>query len=181
MNREELLTKLAMELAEWPKSAQEAKGSLPHGFYLRTGDVYYPTSEAGGFFFSRKQWLAERERLINKPSWDDAPEWDGEGDYPPVGNVCLKGCKKVRILAHTNVGSPYDPAVVWQGVDEPSDIDWAVCNVFAPLRTAAQRAEDEAVDHMKSVAGTSYVKPEHMEMICRALYRAGYRKTEGAP
>lgn len=101
-----------------------------------------------------------------------APEWDGEGDYPPVGNVCLKGCKKVRILAHTNVGSPYDPAVVWQGVDEPSDIDWAVCNVFAPLRIPAQRAEDEAVHAMRAQDCNPFEGMLSRHDFCRAIYAA---------
>ncbi len=34
--------------------------------------------EAGcytGVFFSKQQWLDERARIQNKPSWDDAPDW----------------------------------------------------------------------------------------------------------
>ena len=72
-----------------------------------------------------------------------APEWNGEG-LPPVGTVCLKGCKKVQVLAHADVKSPTGTAVVWQALDDFSEIDWAVCNVFAPIRTDRERWIDAA-------------------------------------
>lgn len=74
MNRDELLDKLAMELGEWTETAAHALDVLPKGFYLSRHYVFYPTG-MGGFFFSMKDWLQRRTELINKPSWQDAPEW----------------------------------------------------------------------------------------------------------
>lgn len=51
MDRQEILTNLAMEMAEWPEQMSYING------------------------FCEEEWLAERERLIGKPSWDDAPVW----------------------------------------------------------------------------------------------------------
>ena len=57
MNRQELLTKRAMEWAEWP--------------FLGGGGY----SHAPGLpVVYEADYLAERTRLINKPSWDDAPD-----------------------------------------------------------------------------------------------------------
>lgn len=89
MNRAQLLEKLAMELASWRFQ------TMPLGFTTSGRDAvaHIETGEA----FLREDWLAERERLINKPSWDEAPEWAewlaqnatkgiwvwGEGDASP--------------------------------------------------------------------------------------------------
>lgn len=56
MTKQELLTKLATECATWGEClvAHEFAGTC-------TG-------------FMREDWLAERERLLNKPSWKDAPD-----------------------------------------------------------------------------------------------------------
>ena len=102
----------------------------------------------------------------------EAPEWDGEGESPPVGSVCLKGCMKVKILAHTDVGSPYDPAVVWQSLDDPLEIDWAVANVFAPIRSESGRLIDEALDVLEADGDD---KRTIYSTVARMIYH-GYRK-----
>ncbi len=102
----------------------------------------------------------------------EAHAWDGKG-LPPVGCECEYEYFEVgNWISAKAIG--YDgPACVvaldgygYEGSCDPCE--------FRPIRSE----EDRAVDHMKSVAGTSYVKPEVMEMICRALYCAGYRKEE---
>lgn len=52
---QDALTKLAMELAEWPSDGREKV--TPQGRV------------------NEKMWLQRRAELINKPSWDDAPKW----------------------------------------------------------------------------------------------------------
>ncbi|MFC7091932.1 hypothetical protein ACFQH5_20530, partial [Halomonas salifodinae] len=52
---QDALTKLAMELAAWPSDGREKV--TPQGRV------------------NEKMWLQRRAELINKPSWDDAPEW----------------------------------------------------------------------------------------------------------
>src|SRR5690554_1510753 len=104
------------------------------------------------------------------PAEPEAPEWDGDGECPPVGSKCMRGCDRVVILAHTNVGSPYDPAVVYQSLTEPDEIDWDVCNVFSPIRTAAQRAEEKAVEVMYPIIDE--VHEDGPVEIARTLYRA---------
>lgn len=91
MNRQELLTKLAMELAEWP-TAKTLKVRLVDGAgsYLKV-----PSHSNAPNDFSYEEYLAERERAINKPRWTAAPEWarwlaqDGHGrwswhEYKPL-------------------------------------------------------------------------------------------------
>lgn len=107
-------------------------------------------------------------------SADEALAWNGEG-LPPVGANCLMQSHilgmwanewlEVEVLAHK-------PPLMIGWCEEKQIAIWS--DACRPIRTK----EDEAVEHMKSVAGTSYVRPEYMEMITRALYRAGYRKTE---
>lgn len=69
MNRDELLYKLAMELGEYPHSC---KDPLPDGFYFFGPHV---GTRAAEVIITEKDWLQRRTELINKPSWDDAPEW----------------------------------------------------------------------------------------------------------
>src|SRR5690554_420381 len=118
--------------------------------------------------------------ILDEPSEPEAPEWDGDGECPPVGSKCMRDCDRVVILAHTNVGSPYDPAVVYQSLIEPDEIDWDVCNVFSPIRTAAQRAEDEAFEQaMRDVDPEPDEHRPHVESVVYRMIRAGYRKTKG--
>lgn len=63
MTKQELLTRLAMECATWKESVSAVESiACAH---WKSGVSYGITLQ---------DWLAERERLINKPSWEDAPE-----------------------------------------------------------------------------------------------------------
>lgn len=70
MTKQELLTKLAMECATWDEVANKS-------------DVVFRRSPKDNELTCRfwvaadvtnQEWLAERERLLNKPSWKDAPK-----------------------------------------------------------------------------------------------------------
>lgn len=98
------------------------------------------------------------------------PTWDGKSELPPVGCRCLKGHTEVLILAHTNVGSSCDPAVVYQSLSHPTMIDWVVCNVFSPLRSAEEKFIEEAVEVMRNS------KDSGMHGYAEAMYQAGYRR-----
>lgn len=63
MNREELLTKLAMELGSWPVYKDYMKWD---------GDEFHPTDYLDGNPFRQYEWINRRIELINKPSWDEA-------------------------------------------------------------------------------------------------------------
>lgn len=94
-------------------------------------------------------------------------EWNGEG-LPPVDTECEVECglndyKPCKILAHYKGKAVF--VLHFSGAIHSSKYG------FRPIRTAAQRAEDEAVDEMMS-AVDEHITPEE---ICRALYRAGYR------
>lgn len=90
MNRDELLTKLAMELREWPgtESETQEKEHLACDWvfsFSREQWIAVPHQEAGNI--TMEEWLAERERLINKPRWSDAPdwaEWLAQGPYSGI-------------------------------------------------------------------------------------------------
>ncbi|WP_027705960.1 hypothetical protein [Zymobacter palmae] len=59
MTRQELLTRLAAECETWPEA-------------LNLSMVFKDMFAYGSFL--QQDWLAERKRLLNKPSWKDAPE-----------------------------------------------------------------------------------------------------------
>lgn len=75
MTRDELLDKLAMELEGWPLAACNSGAQFSSygtwGIDL-LGDVVLKHS-SGDIGFN--EVLQRRAELINKPSWDDAPEW----------------------------------------------------------------------------------------------------------
>lgn len=84
MNRDELLTKLAMKLDEWPLSTED---ELPSGWVFKGPYVGVWGESSADSLFSERQWLLRRAELINKPDWSDAPEWaewlaqDGDGRW----------------------------------------------------------------------------------------------------
>ena len=59
--RDELLTKLAAECATWDEAADCAIEEM-----RKATDIPLIT---------KKEWIAERERLLNKPVWPDDKEW----------------------------------------------------------------------------------------------------------
>lgn len=87
MNRDKLLTKLAMELAEWPMDSRHARRAMPGVVWFEIEATTLAAPDDGREGITERHWLAERARLINKPSWDDAPEraeWlaqDGDGEW----------------------------------------------------------------------------------------------------
>ena len=74
MNRDELLTKLAMDRVEWPIDIGQCKDFL--GWEWSNED-YYPIliSADGKRQITRDHWLDRRTELINEPDDADAPEW----------------------------------------------------------------------------------------------------------
>ena len=79
MKREELLEKLAMEVGHfptWPHTPNTDYPELPGSWCWQfdgAGEASIRHSEHN--IITRQDWLAERERLINKPGWSKAPEW----------------------------------------------------------------------------------------------------------
>lgn len=61
MTKQELLTKLAMECATWKEAAGVAWSGIAGPDLLAN--------------ITKQDWLAERERLLNKPDWARAPKW----------------------------------------------------------------------------------------------------------
>lgn len=99
MTKQELLTKLAIECATW------ADALAMRWKFLK---------EAVTVAVSKEEWLAERERLLNKPSWTDVPEevthkaMDADGRH------------------HFFIGEPHQGAVRLEWFPEPvSDGGWA--------------------------------------------------------
>jgi len=117
--------------------------------------------------------IAYRPILDAESSEPEAPEWDGEG-LPPVGCECdcyhtgtYQGVVTVRYMgSEMCVLLNHD-----HGEEQCGPID---AYSFRPLRTPAQRAEDEAVEEMIRSAGLD--DEEYNRGVCRDLYRAGYRK-----
>jgi hypothetical protein len=86
MNRDELLTKLAMDRVEWPIDMGQCNDFL--GWEWSNED-YYPIliSADGKRQITRDHWLDRRTELINEPDDADAPEWaawkaqDSDGEW----------------------------------------------------------------------------------------------------
>ncbi len=74
MTRDELLTKLATELSEWPHKSTQARDILPSGFYWRGEYVIYPTDHRDGFSFCRLEWMERREELACRDAWSEGEE-----------------------------------------------------------------------------------------------------------
>ena len=80
MKREELLMRLAMELSEWPTLLSELSFPMCTGWQTLMDEGHSRPLEvavwsAAGGKITKAEWLAERDRLIAKPSWKDAPAW----------------------------------------------------------------------------------------------------------
>lgn len=118
MTRDELLTKLAMELGEWPgtESETQEKEHLACDWvfsFSREQWIAVPHQEAGNI--TMEEWLAERERLINKPRWSDAPDWathfeqDHQGTWFWLLLDKNMRCEKYKIATYGSVpqGHPW--------------------------------------------------------------------------
>lgn len=85
MNRDELLTKLAMELEEWP--AIQTEWSHLKFRYDLMDDLVIPLDRAWDEVITARDWIQRRTELINKPEWSEAPEWaqwlaqDSDGEW----------------------------------------------------------------------------------------------------
>lgn len=133
------------------------------GLRTRPGDTI---EEAIYNWNERAEMPKERESKV--------PEWDGESWLPPVGCKCEAlsetGWIPVTIIAHHKGWAIFTTEA--QGHDM---FRWSKYpQSFRPLRTAEQRAEDEAVEEMRKVC--PYPGSKCTAIDCRALYRAGYRK-----
>ena len=126
-------------------------------------------------------WGGTRRIIAYRPMLDtqpEAPEWDGEG-LPPAGCECEVSWghlgneyHRCTILAFDSMGHPIvemDDLYIKQAPK--------ACR-FRPLRTPAQRAEDEAVRRiMRITAEAQPIGEDVAERHAVALYRAGYRKS----
>lgn len=68
--KQQQLEWLARNVNEWGRIYEKA-------FFAESGEVFfkaYPPHELGDHF-THQEWLSMREKLQNKPSWKDAPEW----------------------------------------------------------------------------------------------------------
>lgn len=75
MTRQELLTRLATECATWDEAISQALSNewflhYTQGWTELRNNIF--ATGVKGIFVT--DWLAERERLLNKPSWKDAPD-----------------------------------------------------------------------------------------------------------
>lgn len=90
MNRDELLTKLAMDLPEWPIDVDHAVSILPDyvGIRFPCREITHPSIRPfAEYQIGEQQWLQRRADLINEPDYADAPEWarwkaqDADGEW----------------------------------------------------------------------------------------------------
>lgn len=88
MNEQEQLDWLARNVSEWPtKSTPDVTigwQGISHGVIP---DYIIKGNDGTGYEITYNEWQAHRSELINKPSWDDAPECakylaqDGDGQW----------------------------------------------------------------------------------------------------
>lgn len=178
MNRDELLTKPlwgdAPEWAEW--LAQDRDGSWC--WYEQPPRRYVDSWSLGGCHakFARKGAVPEghdwRQTLEQRPILDEtsepkAVEWDGEG-LPPVGSRHTDGDGNlVEIVAHRLVHAVC--YLVDYADHQYVDVEYVD---LRPIHSEEDRVVDEMIQDA-NIYDASYNKS-----VCRALYRAGYRKQE---
>ena len=175
MNRQELLTKLAFELPEWPhnkvRGAAQRCGDYSPFFWSFGADGWCLRMQEE--LITRSDWLAEIKRVAVQP---EAPEWGGEG-LPPVGVECEVTAAeyngkwlKMRVTAVTD-----DFVVGYIRDDRESPVCHKDPTVeFRPIRSE----EDVAVDEMSRIAEGDTPGFPTVDTILRRLYRAGYHKKE---
>jgi hypothetical protein len=115
---------------------------------------------------SFRDWTVWEEQQETK---EPTPSWNGEG-LPPVGTICLAKLRsgnwyKVRILL-TNPEICSCIAVLIRSDGKYDAVHWLQSFKLLP------REEDQAVHYMLEKVSDC----DNSEEICRALYRAGYRK-----
>jgi|SRR5690554_3706559 len=124
------------------------------------------------------QWgkVTRYRPILSEPSETEATEWDGEG-VPPVGCECelLRGKEWVPVEI-TGKGKRVTVfrRLCNHGLEEITEAD---ATEFRPIRTAAQRAEEKAVEEMLSLDCEPREGMLSRSDFCRAIYRARYRKT----
>jgi len=102
--------------------------------------------------------------ILDEPSEPEAPEW-------AIGERCIWRLADVCMGEHVILAKDGD--TYWIR-DDHGGYDMADREELRPIRTPAQRAENEAVGGMLSIIKDA----ESAADCCQALYRAGYRKQE---
>lgn len=136
-------------------------------------EVFRRRNELGVFADDGDFYPIDGNRLAMGGRFEKVNEWDGEG-LPPAGIRCEAfrsgGWQEVCIVGYCEKGfCVMDTGSAFKGNKNPAN--------FRPLPTAAQRAEDEAIQDMADIAGCKNPNDEATLDICRKIYRAGYRKT----
>ena len=93
MSNETDLDWLARNVHKWP--CDPPFGTTLHWDGRKSGDANYISvysEQNAGRKYTKRQWLARRAELQNKPSWKDAPEWaewlaqDDDGEWKWLGS-----------------------------------------------------------------------------------------------
>ena len=120
------------------------------------------------------QWVVAYRPVLDADSKPE-PEWDGEG-LPPVGcRIKVHHEGRGKWVDAEVVGKHKQCAVVY--VECLHTYLSYGCENITPIRTAAQRAEDEEIKRMaKIMYDCDAAGNISAEAAAEALYRAGYRK-----
>lgn len=115
MNRDELLTKLAMELPKWPKNKH----------YMQwDGYDFYATGYCDSSPFSKMEWLQRRQELINCPPDSESPKWAEWRAQDADGWWCwFAGKPAVAGIAWHYDEEPHQ-ARVWKNGKTPNGHRW---------------------------------------------------------
>lgn len=172
MNRDELLTKLAMELEEWPvtvEMASEADAIMPDEYWMirNAARRQYVASKGGipGIFVTRDEWLQRRAELINKPSWNEAPKWaeylaqDKDGEW-----FWFEGCPEQDVAQWAQASATSRYMYLGRG-KVPAAHDWRQTLERRPILD--ESSEREAVEWTPESAAVA------------TLERLGYRYCGG--
>ena len=150
---------------------------LPKGSRCQLKDEAFPQEDGETFDSDAVCWGGPRGTTITayRPILEktEAPEWDGDGK-PPVGTICEAQSGylgfwqgehlKAEVVAHRS-----DIVVCWS--DEKSLAFYCTPDACRPLRTPAQRAEDETIQAMLRAASWANEDADD-EALCFELYHA---------
>lgn len=146
--------------------------SMHHiGRAIEQGDNFPPKPPFGVYFFTRQEWMNEKDRMQKIATIDNS--WHERGELPPASLpvelwVCGTFAYNCELIAKR--GNNY---VLWNLDSDKADSADYMHSQFRPLRTERDKAIEEMANLIaKSVFGSAKCQAEK-------LYDAGYRKQQG--
>lgn len=141
MNKQEQLDWLARNVSEWEHWGDGSPKYVSIGCH--GGGFTFADIVLGDYYcrFTMDEWKKRRSELINKPSWNDAPDWANYICQNDIG--CWYWCKHAQVINSCNGWAAADPSVddecLCSSTGEP--LDWKNSIEKRPQKEAKMKDE----------------------------------------